>query len=278
VEYIVRSGYGALFQDCLLLDKPTTLLENSTLNQKFNIQANVSIAEDEKRAMKYVTVGNGGHRMETGANGISLPKSQIHRARDAALFNHIPFVLRRPDQDLSVTERAKYRLRRIEVHDGSPYVAYYARLLDTSQTVPTLELRTVTNGVTTSTPFIPQLSDLSPTPVPVTPGQVLTTDGTYLAATAKVPFTMSLSDINEFLNSCRIIYGDDNYAIVSEIALCSGADRAVTGDFNGVSLGYTEAIGCQIATFISTFFALKFTNSDLQMLLDVGSSEPLLTV
>lgn len=276
MEKTVRTVLGAQLQTCQLLGKPLAIKPNSTLNQKFDIQASTTFADDDKISMKYVAIGNGGHRTAIGVNNVAKIEAVQHTPRDCALYNHLPFVLRLPSMDLSPAERAKYRLRTHETHDGTVYVAYYLKVLDLTETQPQLELRTVADGVTTSTPYSPTLSDLNPTPPAISTGQVLQTSGDYIAATAKVPFTMSADDITELLNVCNIIYGDEAYAMISEFALCSGVDRSVTGDFNGTSAGYTEAIGVQVTSFISSFFAAQYANAGVTLNLDVGSVENML--
>ncbi len=278
MESVTRSVQSAYLQTCQLLGLPVVIKSNSTLNQKFDINADMAISDVDRLAMKYVTIGNGGHRMVTGTNGISRPEPVQHKPRDAALYNHLPFVLRLPSADLTALQRAKYRLRRHEVHDGITYIAYYLKVLDMSATVPQLELRTVVDGVVTAIPYVPTLGDLNPTPPVIGSGGVLTTTGDYIAATAKVPFIMTADDILEYLNVANIIYGDDSYAMISEIGLCSGVDRAVTGDFNGTVTGYTDAIGVQVCNFISAFFSAKFSNDGLTLLFDCGSTEAMLTL
>lgn len=278
MEQIVRTVYGAKLQTAELLGKPIVIESHSSLNEKFNIHANIAVANTDVMSVKYLTIGNGGHRTTVGANGIPLMEPIQHTPRHAALYNHLPFILRLPTDDLIPADRLKYRLRRLETHSGVVYVAYYLRVLDLSATIPLLEFRTVDSGITTSTPFVPTLADLNPTPPAITPGGVLTTTGDYVAATAKVPFTMSSTEIDEFLNVANIIYGDDGYAMITEIGLCSGADRNVVGDFNGVSIGYTDAIGVQIVSFINSFFAVKFLNGHIDVMFDVGSVEPLLVL
>lgn len=278
MEHCIRTVLGAYLQTCQLLGKPVVIKPNTTLNQKFDIQPNVTISDQDHPGMGYVSIGNGGHRMVIGVNNIPRPEPIQHTPRDAALFNHLPFVLRLPNEDLTVAERAKYRLRRHETHDGQTYVAYYLKTLDLSNTLPQLELRTVTDGVTTSTEFNHTLQDLNPEPLELTPGGVLVNSGDYIAATAKVPFVMSETDINELLNVANILYGDEDYAMISEIALCSGVDRLVQGDFNGTTATYTEAISVQVCNFINAFFSAKFSNNGINVLFDIGSVEPLLVL
>jgi hypothetical protein len=278
MEHIVRTIMGAYLQTTQLLGLPTVIKPNSTLNQKFNIHNEVLVADSDRPSVQYVCIGNGGHKMVTGTSGVSRPEPIQHTPRDTALYNHLPFVLRLPANDLLPAERVKYRLRRMENHDGTQYVAYYLRVLDLSSTIPQLEFRTVAGGVTTSTTYNPTIADLNPTPPPLTSTGVLTTTGDYVAATAKVPFIMESFDVDEFLNVCNIIYGDESYGIVSEMALCSGVDKAVVGNFNGVSSGYTDAIGVQVVSFINTFFAASFNNDGLEQNFDIGAVEPMLVL
>jgi hypothetical protein len=278
MENIVRTVYGAYLQTTQLLGLPLIIKPNSTLNEKFNIHSSIAVADSDKPAMRYIALGNGGHRMVTGTNGIGRPEVIQHVPRNAALYNHLPFVLRLPTEDLTPIERLKYRLRRLETHDGITYVAYYLKVLDLENVVPQLELRTVSDGVTTSTEFSPTLADLNPTPPAINSGGVLTTTGDYIAATGKVPFIFTATDVVEFLNVANIIYGDEGYAMISEVALCSGVDRVVTGDFNGVTTGYTDAIGVQVCNFISQFIHIPSNNAGIEYTYDVGSVEPLLTL
>jgi hypothetical protein len=47
----------------------------------------------------------------------------------------------------------------------------------------------------------------------------------------------------------------------------------VTGNFN-----FMEAISVQVATFVSVNSALKFSQNGVQLILDVGSCEPLFNI
>lgn len=276
MEIIQRTIYGAQLQTSQLLGLPVNILPHSTLNEKFNINPAVALAPDEIPRLKYITIGNGGHKFVTGADGVGLPSVIQHSPRNAALYNHLPFILRPIASDLTAIERSKYRLRRLETHGGVDYVAYYLKEIDFTTTNNILELRTVVDGITTATEFTPTLSDLSPAVPAISPTGVISPTGDYIASTAKVPFILNTNDITELLNVANIIYGNENYAIISEIGLCSGVDKIVNGNFNGVTTSYTDAIAVQIVSFINSFFAAKFSNDGISVTFDVGSSEPLL--
>lgn len=276
MEKVVRTAIGGALQVAHLTGLPYTVVPNSTLNQKFGIAENETVPPEQLPRLKYICLGNGGHRFVMGANNIHKPEVYQHKPTDAALYNQLPLVLRLPELDLTEAERNRYRLRRYETHNGQSYVAYYAKVLDYSNTAPHMELRTVIDGVINSTEYLPSQANLNPIPQPISAGGVTTTSGDYISATAKISVMFSESEIDEILNVCNIIYNDDDMAIISEIALCTGVDKLITGDFNGVAIPYTESISTQVFNFIGEFHAVKYSNKGLNINLDIGSVEPLL--
>lgn len=276
METITRSVQCALLQSNLYLNLPHVVLPNSTLNEKLNIAKDISLADTDRPHFGYVVIGNGAHKVSTGTNGLVITDSIPHRPRDAGLYNMIPLVLRLPQNDLTVSERSKYRLRRTESHDGKAYIAYYAKVLDRSETAPTLEFRTVADGVTTSTAYVPTIADLNPTPPVINSQGAISTTGDYVAATAKVPFVFDANDITELRNVAKILYKDEKYAVFSELGLCSGVDRSVTGDFGGISSTYTEVIAAQISCFYVEYHSVGASSEGVDLTFDVGASEALL--
>lgn len=275
---VVRTGLASLIQASQYLGKRIRQLPNSTLNQKLNIHQDVALADSDMPVVQYVAIGNGGHNFTVGGNGRVKWRAVHHTVKDAALYNQLPFVLRRPSEDLTAQERLKYRLRRLETHHGVQYVAYYLRVLDLSETEVVLEMRHVEDGVTTSTPYEPTIESLNPVPPVLIAGEAVTTTGDYLASTAKIPFRMTAEDVEEFVNAVKIIEGEDGYAVISEMATVSGVDRAVVGDFNGATQSYTDAICAQVTSFISTAWVMEYQTDGVTLTLDVGNVEPLLAV
>lgn len=275
---VVRTAIASLMQTGQYIGLNVPKLPNSTLNQKLDIHQDIELAASDVPSVRYIAIGNGGHGFITGANGRVKWKALHHRARHTALYNQLPFVLRRLDDDLSPTERLRYRLRRIETHNGIQYAAYYLRVLDVSTTDVMAELRHVEDGVTTSTPWSPTLEDMNPTPPALIAGEAVTTTGDYISSTAKIPFVMSPSDVQEFVNAVKIIEGDDGYAVISEVATVSGVDRAVIGNIGGANQSYTDAIYTQVTSFISTAWVMEYQTDGVELTIDVGNVEPLLDV
>lgn len=276
MELICRTIYGSYIQTCALLGKPVVLAPNSTLNEKLGIQTGIAFAAGQIPNMRYAAIGNGGHKMVMGANGISRPEPIQHRSTDAALYSQIPFVLRLQDNDLTAVQRQKYAHRRTEVHDGITYVAYYLKRLDYLDVSTEMKYQSVADGVTTTTSFIPNNSNLNPTPPDLSNSGVNVTTGDYVSSVANIPFTLDVDEVNEVINVANIIYGDAGYAIISEIALCAGVDKVVaTVGVSGTTFNFNEVIGAQVVSFVNSFFAMNFSNNGLAVTFGVGATEPL---
>lgn len=276
MELICRTIYGSYIQTCALLGKPVILAPNSTLNEKLGIQSNVAFSADQLPTMRYAAIGNGGHKMVMGSNGISRPEPIQHRSTDAALYNQLPFVLRLPSNDLTASQREKYGHRRLEMHDGTQYVAYYLKRLNYDDVSTQMTYQSVVDGVTTSSPFVPNNSNLNPTPPDLASTGVNVTTGDYVSAVSNIPFTLNVDEVNEIINVANIIYGDVGYAIISEIALCAGVEKVVSAvGVGGTTFNYSEVIGTQVVSFVNSFFAMNFSNNGLNVMFGVGATEPL---
>lgn len=273
---VKRTIYGSAVQTALLLGLPFTMLENTTLNEKFNVQAGVAPAVGVMPKLGYFAIGNGGHRVITGADGIPYTDPIDHRATDAALFNHIPFVLREVDNDLTVTERAGYALRRQETINGVNYIAYYLKRMDLSQVNTELQHTHVIDGVSTTTPFVPGNDNLNPEHPELPSTGIITTNGNYLTASAIISILFDTINVNELINVARILYDNEQRAVISEIGACTGVDKIVTTTGPDGQFNYNEAIAVQIATHITDYFPIGSTNRGFELQIEAGATEPLL--
>lgn len=275
---ITRTVYGSKLQTSLLLNLPFTITKNTTLNEKFDIEAGTPTPNGIIPSLRYFTIGNGGHRVVTGADTIPYTEPLTHRATDAALFNHIPFVLREPTNDLTVTERAKYGLRREETHNGRNYFAYYLKRLNIAEEVlAEMHYTKVQDGVSTTVPFEPTTAHLNPEPPEIPNTGVNSTNGDYLSASAIVPIEFEAKDVEELVNVAKILYDNENLALISEFGLCTGVDKTVTGQgAGGAQFNYLEAVGVQIAMHVTAYYPVGYTNEGFDFKLQVGKTEPLI--
>lgn len=281
---ITRTIYGNALQPSLMFDRPYVVqdLENAdgkcTLNHKFGIHPTQLPGPDERHAVRYYAIGIGGHRAITGANGIGRTRPRRHDPTDAACFEHLPFVLRDLNNDLTVEQRKHYAGRRIEQRGGATKVAYYLKRLATQDSQ--VQSKIIPAGGGTSRPFVPTTANLNPVPLDETGGtdsNVVSTSGDKVSSSLIVNIDFNAFDAAELRNVARIIYGDESYALVSEIAICAGVDRVLAGQGPGnTTLDYLEAIAVQPVQFISCYYQLDMQNEGFGFKIDVGIGEPLL--
>lgn len=278
MKMVTRTIYGGALQATQFTGTAFKQVANTTLNEKFGIQANSLVPAGTIPTMGIVVIGNGGHKLSVGANNIAKPDPVQHKSTDAGLYNHIPFVLRELDNDLTQAQMAGYRLRQGLQINGVNYIAYYGKKLDYTGIQAQMEYMTVApDGTITITPFVPTSANLNPTPPDLSPSGVNVTTGDYTIASIKVPFNLSSTDAAELVNVANLMYGDPDLAIISEIGLCSGVDKLVAGGGSGQpTFNYTESIGTQICSIFNSFYPMNYADNGINVMLDVGSTEPLL--
>ncbi len=276
MELNTRTVYSSYLQTCLLSNLPFEVKNFTTLNERLGIQDGVLPIAGQMPKLGYMAIGNGGHRMVVGANGKSKPEPIQHLATDAAPYDLIPFILRLPSEDLTPVERARYALRKEIIHNGVTYIGYWLRRIDFSGVLASMEYRTVhDDGSTVVSAFTPDNSNLFPTPQPLSNDGTNLISGEYVSASAKVTINISPWEAEELLNVARVMYDDEDFAIISEIQLVTGIDKTInvsgpTGSFN-----FNEVIAAQVASHISAFYPIRFSRNGIEIYLDIGASEPL---
>lgn len=278
MELITRTAYGAKIQTSQLLGIPNEVEEYTTLNEKFNVATQYSMNAGDEQKMRYMVIGNGGHTMTvTGSNNnIPVPKPNQHAPTDAALFSHIPYIVRPIENDIDATTRARYCLRKIITIEGEDHVAYYARRVDLTGVLAQMLFKNIENNVETSGPFIPTASNLSPVASNINTGNSIPTTGDFVLATAPINFILDEFDMAEIQNAASILFGSEDAAIISELGFVAGVDKTVAAlDYTGTSFNYSEVIAAQICTHVSTFHAIRFTSGGINSNFDVGATEPL---
>lgn len=279
MEKNVPTIMKSLLQSCLALKLPYPILPYSTLNQKFNIQASATLNNGEYPSIRYAVLGIGGLKTVTGADNFSYLESYQHSPADTGLFQELPFLVRPVNSDISDVIRAKYRLRKLITIGGADYFAYYAKVLNYGNNTPTLQTRTVqVDGTWSVDSFAPSTTNLNPQATILITDETVTTTGSYVSASTQLDFTLDANDVLELLNASVLIYGDENHAVISEVALCSGVDRTITANTGGITAVYDEAIAVQVMSFMSTNFPTPNFSTGIRYSYDIGNSEPLLVV
>lgn len=278
MEKSTRTGIGALIQTAQKHNLAYYYAPNSVMNKALEVFPDRLPDSTYLPYSQYLAIGDGA-MTATNTEGGDVELWPIpHEPRHTGLYKQLPWVIRAINKDLSVAERARFRMRKIIDIGGVKYVAYYLRKMDFSKTKASLEYRVIKDGVVTTSPWEPQPSDQFPPRPKVNPGQVYVTGDDYIAATAKSRVELSIWDISELVNVSNILKGVNKLMTITEMAVCSGKDETVPGDFNGQIVNYTEAIGVQITDFLSTLLPPAFNRNGAALNLDTGSTEPLLAL
>lgn len=273
-----RTANGLYLQSCLYRQLPFEMKPFTTLNEFLNIQAGVAPGNNVTPTVKCIGIGNGGLKPAVNG-GLWSIQAEDHKASDLGHYNQLPFVLRTLDNDLSTVERARYALRRIETHNNTQYAAYYLRRLEAPTNTALLNVTTVNNGLISSTPFVPTSANLNPSVPAVSNTSSNTVNGSFLTAANRETQTFSPTDIVELLNVATVIYGDPNYAIISEVSIVSGVDKVVNSPSIGnTTISFNELICAQIVSFINTVMIAPSAANGSSLTFDLGASEPLLAL
>jgi hypothetical protein len=278
MKILTRTCYGAQLQACQLLGVPFVMVPDTTLNEKFGVQSGVAPPLGTLPNLGYFCIGNGGHQNETGADGFPYTTPLQHLSTDAALFRHIPFLVRTIGNDLDPITMQQYALRDIITgQNGIQYIAYYLKRMNLTGVEPSMQISSTTNGVTTTIPYVPTSANLNPTPPVTSAAGVVTTNGNYITTSAIVDIPFTAQDVAELINVATLIYGNELYAVISEIGLCSGVDKIATvAAAGGVgAFNYNEAIAVQIAMHITSYYSIGSSNQGFDFEVQVGATEPL---
>lgn len=271
---ITRTIYGNELQCAQFPGTPWSMRANTTLNEKFNV--NAGVAPSTIPQARYFCIGRGGMQAGTGVDGSVIIESVPHVNYHASVYIPLPFILRPINNDIDNATQQKYALRQQVTINGSQYYAYWLKRLDLSGAVTSTAINTIANGVVTSTAnFNPDSSVLSPTP-PVLNSAGANTLSNQIAVSKMVsPITFTQQECTELLNAATIIYGDPSYAMITEIGIVSGVEYPTTLS-NGN--GFIEVLAAQICTFISTMHQVQASANGFTGSYNLGTAEPLLVL
>lgn len=276
MQKIVPTQLSNYLQVSSFLDTPFQQFEDTTLNQKFDIQASALLPPGSRPALKFYTIGIGGHGYTMGPNSIPLSQVIDHSSGDAGLYRHLPFVLRPINDDLTAGERSRYCLRKIIEVDGTNYVAYYGKRLNMTGVIPKMTKRTIIDDQTVIEEYVYTEANLSPTPPEIPNTGAVTTSNEYLATSAIIPMPFTEADVAELYNVAEILFGDRRMAVISEFGFCTAVDAVVSINTPAGAVTFKETICAQISTIISGHYEMIYNSKGFDFNLEVGAVQPLL--
>lgn len=276
MQKIVPTQLSNYLQVSSFLDTPFQQFEDTTLNQKFDIQAGALLPPGSRPALKFYTIGIGGHGYTMGPNSIPLSQVIDHSSGDAGLYQHLPFVLRPINDDLTAGVRSRYCLRKIIEVDGTNYVAYYGKRLNMTGVIPKMTKRTIVDDQTVIEEYVYTEANLSPTPPEIPNTGAVTTSNEYLATSAVIPMPFTEADVAELYKVAEILFGDRRMAVISEFGFCTAVDADVSINTPAGAVTFKETICAQIATIISGHYEMIYNSKGFDFNLEVGAVQPLL--
>lgn len=278
---ITRTILGARIQTELLLGLKHKPVPFTTLNEKFNVQAGVNTPDAAVPTLQYLAIGIGGHRTQVGAEGISYPEDNLFSPASGALYRHLPFIMREVGSDLTTTERARYAGRVLEQHNGKNYICYYLRLIDTALSEVVMSLNVPQGGsgstppVIVVEPFVPDSSNLNPTPPLVPANGAVTTDGSYLTTSVNLELSFEAAEVEELLNVGRILFDNERQVVISEFGMVAAKPMLVTSSTATGSVNYYEAVQATLIAHSMVYYAMMYLNRGFDHTLELGAIEPL---
>lgn len=277
---VTRTIYGGELQTAMIQGIPYVYEPNSTINEALDINPGVIPSAGVYARMKYYIIGVGGHKLGAGASGRPKTVEEEFEPTSGSLYEQRPFVLRLESNDLTEQQRLNYGLRKKLVINSKNYVAYYGRVIDQTNTKTTKSLYKKRNNVDSYLPFIPSNDNIKPTPPIILPNQSVPTlanaDKVVVSSVTTIPFTEW--EVNEYVSAIRIIDGDEDYAVISEIGLVAAFERVVTAEgAGGASFQFKEMMGSLLIQYITLYIDFNSANLGTQFTIDAGVGEPMVT-
>jgi hypothetical protein len=276
---VQATAYGAKLLVHMLIGKAPVIDSHSTANERLDIEPSARPTITETMKLGILMAGNLGHVGVTGNRGIALTSPQNHLATDASLFGPVPFCLRTIDNDLPLEQRNRYALRKQINIGGVEYFAYYGLRIEIDPDEVNVEMVKITteDGQSKEEPFVPDTSNLYPDPITLPVAGAVTATDVKIAVKAIFEVPLSENDIAEYVNVAKIMNGgDERYAIISEFALCTGADRTIQVTSTQGQVNFLESIGTQVYCFAADYKAVYMNDQTLNIRFDIGNQVPLL--
>lgn len=280
MEQVTRTPVFASLLDAMARGAAYKWLEYTTLNEKFNVLPKDYPGQDVYPRLCAIGLGWGAMAMNMGADNEPYPVIQQHLSTDAALFKHMPIVLRLVDDDLTPTQRARYCMRTLVTFHGKNYYAYYLKWVNFAQADNNLFLKIKReDGTVEVQPYVYSEANLNPTPVDLQSPGVNLLKGQSVISSTIITLPLDDFDINEIRKAALIIKQATGRAIVSEVCLVTGARKPIDVPVAGGGIvRMEECQGAQIAAFVGANYAFDFLNRSLTEQLELGISEPLFNI
>ena len=267
-----RTIYGLEMQAAHLIEQLHTIRPNTTLNEKFSLFENEAIgsdpADDQDFAIRYLALGVGGQSVADGTNSYSYSQ---HSPLDAALFEHIPFIMREVTNDLSSVEQEKYRFKVAVTIDNVDYYQYFLRKIDMVNDFTTNTYKIIP-GTTGTANLIELTTNTSAhlNPVPRTTSYNSVEESVFVSKAVKLKFSLTPTELTEISNAIDIIFGAAAVKPLTEIGICGGLDKQIGGKTEAIMTQIYHFVGVDIDTRIHYDPIIGYVRA-----IELGGTEPI---
>ncbi len=252
----------------------------STINESLNILGDARPTADERVKFGVLVAGNGGLTCTQGNPARPNIRPRNHLATDVNVFTPLPWAIRPVDDDLSTSERSQYCLRKeITLPEGNQY-AYYGLWVPLTKENLAVNLIKVTkeNGMVIEVPFVPDDSNLKPTPIDLPTESAIIASDVSVKISALMRINLNSLIVSEMVEASKLLYdGDETAALISELGLCVSAERIITVPGSTGQIQFKESIGTQPYAFSSDLLALYYNKKEFVIDFDIGNQIPLLS-
>lgn len=260
----VHFDYVRQLRDIGVLFKP---IPNTTLNEKFEHHQDIQLEPGEYPELKYFSISVGGVERIKGTKNYSYSK---HKSIDGALFNHVPFIMKPLDEDISEKEQARYRFRKIVTVDGVDYASYYLKNIETFIHNDFYYEISGEEGKKKLTKYNHNNEDiLNPKPLDKS-AKVMDLDTKYIAAIYKAYFILSKQEIDNLLDVFKILKLDTKH--ITEIGVCSGFDKSIDDKIVATNVQLAYVVGVDLSLTVDLIDSVSKELVDLYI--EIGGSEP----
>ncbi len=237
-----------------------TIDEETTLNKFFSTNASEHASAYTDIKDQYVALGAGGHVLDCANDEINdTPRSPLK----AVLYKQIPFAMVVQGDSVPSNYADLYRLK--VTKDNIDY--YFLKKIDLTGVSPTINMRDITDPALNPTPVVIADENVQDTAKPN--ATVLTAASSKLVTVdLPVDITVSAGEFESIKAAAASWYGAP-VNIMSEIAICSGAEKVIGGSL--------EAVDVQLAVVTSTEVKLNNALSDFNTTITLGTQDALYT-
>lgn len=274
----IKTIFHASIETQKATQTPYNPMAHSTLNEKFQVGEAEALPEGVYPEMGYIAIGRGAHTYGLDSGGRVKPNILSHDINHACLYEHIPFIARPVDEDLSPAERAKYGGRVMREYNGQAYFVYFLKAVNISTSAPRLETVTTLDNETTTAEYVPTTAQLNPTASQMSLTNSNSANnpssGQHIQVVADLAFVLEKEDIAEIMNAIMIMFGEEDYGTISEIGVVSAIPQVINTTLGGLNVSYTEALAATIVTHIPANIHLPLVSERVTERYSLGNVLP----